>query len=54
MTYAKNQLYTNWNRTQKHPVFEDKSEARRKVIIVKGTVIDNLRSEYFLTTFSVY
>ena len=39
MTYTKNQLFINWKRTQKHPVYKDKSDIRRKVLIVKGTVI---------------
>ena len=39
MTYVKNQLFTNWKRTQKHPVYKDKSEIRRKVVIVRGTLI---------------
>ena len=39
MTYVKNQLFTNWKRTQKQPVCKDKSETRRKVAIVRGTLI---------------
>ena len=38
MTHVKNQLL-NWKRTQKHPVYKDKSETRRKVVIVRGTLI---------------
>ena len=39
MTYVKNRLFTNWKRTQKHPVYKDKSEIRRKVVIVRETLI---------------
>ena len=40
MTYVKNQLFTNWKRTQKkHPVYKDKSETTRKVVIVRRTLI---------------
>ena len=39
MTYVKNELFTNWKRTRKHPVYKDKSETRRKVVIVRGTLI---------------
>ena len=39
MTYVKNQLFTNWKKRKKHPVYKDKSEIRRKVVIVRGTLI---------------
>ena len=39
MTYVKNPLLTNCKRTQKTPVYKDKSETRRKVVIVRGTLI---------------
>ena len=39
MTYVKNQLFTSCERTQKHPVYKDKSEIRRKVVIVRGTLM---------------
>ena len=41
MTYVKNQLFTNWKRTQKTPClqYKDKSETTRKVVIVRGTLI---------------
>ena len=41
MTYVKNQLFTNWKRTQKHPVYKDKSDTRRKVVLVRGTLMGN-------------
>ena len=39
MTYVKNQLFTNWKRTQKKHVYKEKSETRRKMVIVRGTLI---------------
>ena len=39
MPYGKNQLFTNRKKYKKHPVYESKSEARRKVVIVRGTLI---------------
>ena len=45
MTYVKNQMFTNGKRTQKHPVYKDKSETKRKVVIVRGTLIETLKSE---------
>ena len=40
MTCVKYQLYKLKKKTvKKHPVYEDKSEARRKVVIVRGTFI---------------
>ena len=39
MTYVKNPLFTNWKRTQKKPVYKDESETRRKVVIVRGTLV---------------
>ena len=40
MTCVKNQLLiTNSKKTQKHPIYKDKSETRRKVVIVRGTLI---------------
>ena len=39
MTYVKNQLFTNWKRTQKTPCLQNKSEIRRKVVRVRGTLI---------------
>ena len=39
MTYMKNTTVHKLNKQKKHPVYEDKSDSRRKVVIVKGTVI---------------
>ena len=39
MTYVKNQLFTNPKRMQKNPVYKNKSETRRKVVLVRGTLI---------------
>ena len=39
MTYMKNQLFTNSKRTQKTPFYKDKSDTRKKVVIVRGTLL---------------
>ena len=39
MTYVKNTTFHKLKKQQKHPVCEDKSNARRKVVIVGGTLI---------------
>ena len=41
MTYVKNTTTVqNLKKTSKnHPVYEDKSDSRRKVVIVRGTLI---------------
>ena len=36
MTYVKNATF---HKLKKHPVYEDKSDTRRKVIKVRGTLI---------------
>ena len=51
MTYVKNQLFTNWKRTQKHPVYKDKSETGRKVLIGRGTLIRNFMIKKFFHKF---
>ena len=42
MTYVKNQLFTNGKERKKHPVYKDKSETRRKVVLVREKFIDTL------------
>ena len=39
MTYVKNQMFTNCKKRKKHPVYKDKSGTRRKLVIVRGTLI---------------
>ena len=40
MTCAKNTTFHKQKKlTAKHPVYEDKSDPRRKVVIVRGTLI---------------
>ena len=39
MTYVKNTTVQKMKKQQKHPVCDDKSDSRRKVVIVKGTLI---------------
>ena len=47
MTYVKNQLFTK----QKHPIYDDKSEARRKVVIVGRTLMRNFMIRIILDRF---
>ena len=40
MTYVRNATFHKLKKTQqKHPVYEDKSDTRRKVIKVRGTLM---------------
>ena len=39
MTYVRNATFHKLKKQQKHPVYEDKSDTRRKVIKVIGTLI---------------
>ena len=39
MTYVRNATFHKLKKQQKHPVNEDKSDTRRKVIKVGGTLI---------------
>ena len=39
MTYVRNATFHKLKQHKKHPVYEDKSDARRKVIKVRGTLI---------------
>ena len=39
MTYVKNTTVHELKKQQKHPVYEDKSDFRRKVVIVRGILI---------------
>ena len=40
MTYVRNATFHKLKKkSQKHPVYEDKSDTRRKVIKVRGTLI---------------
>ena len=38
MTSVKNTSFVKPRKQQKHPVYEDKCDTRRKVIIVRGTL----------------
>ena len=38
----KSTVYKLVKNAKKHPVYKDKSEIRRKVVIVRGTLIENL------------
>ena len=40
MTYVKNTTVHKLKKQKKHPVYEDKSDSR-KVVIVRGTLIEN-------------
>ena len=39
MTYVKNTTVHKLKKQQKYPVYEDKSDSRRKVVIVRRTLI---------------
>ena len=39
MTYVRNVTFHTLKKQQKHPVYEDKSDTRGKVIKVRGTLI---------------
>ena len=41
MTYVKNTTFHKLKKTAKHPVYEDKSDTCRKVVIVRGTLTRN-------------
>ena len=41
MTYVKNATVHKLKNSKNHPVYEDKSDSRRKVIIVRRTLIWN-------------
>ena len=41
MTYVRNATFHKLKKQQKHPVYEDKSDTRRKVIKGRGTLIRN-------------
>ena len=42
MTYMRNAIFHKLKKQQKHPVYEDKSDTRRKVVKVRGTLIKML------------
>ena len=39
MTYVRNASFHKLRKQQKHPVYEDKSDTRRTVVIVRGTLM---------------
>ena len=39
MTYVRNATFHKLKNSKKHPVYEDRSDTRRKVIKVRGTLI---------------
>ena len=39
MTYVRNATFHKLKQQQKYPVYEDKSDTRRTVVIVRGTLI---------------
>ena len=39
MMYVKNTTVYKLKNSKNHPVFEDRSDSRRKVVIVRGTLI---------------
>ena len=39
MTYVKNTTVHKLKKQKKHPVYEDESDSRRKVVIVRGTLL---------------
>ena len=39
MTYVKNSTVHKLRKKQKHHAYDDKSDSRRKVVIVRGTLI---------------
>ena len=51
MTYVKNTTVHKLKKQQKYPVYEDKSDSRRKVVVVRGTLKLSLYSEKNLTNF---
>ena len=42
MTYVRNATFHKLKKQQKHPVYEDKSDTRRKVVKVRGTLMQKL------------
>ena len=42
MTYVRNATFHKLKKQQKHPVYEDKSDTRRKVVKVRGTLMRKL------------
>ena len=48
MTYMEN---TTFHKLKKHPVYKDKSDARRKVVIVREHLSETLCSEQFFSKF---
>ena len=51
MTYMRNTTFHKLKKQQKHPVYEDKSDTRRKVIKVRGTLIKNFM---FITIYAKF
>ena len=41
MTYVRNATFHKLKNSQKYPVYDDKSDTRRKVVKVRGTLIGN-------------
>ena len=42
MTYVKSTTFHKLKKQQKHPVYEDKSNTRRKLVTVRGTFMETL------------
>ena len=53
MTYVRNATFHKLKNSKKHPVYEDKSDTRRKVIKVRGTLYETLCSEQFSPNFCI-
>ena len=54
MTYVKNTTFHKQKKTEKkHPVYEDKSDTRIKVVIVMEHLYNTLCSEQFLAKFGI-
>ena len=54
MTYVRNATFHKLKNSKKYPVYDDKSDTRRKVVKVRGTLIyETLCSEQLLPKFGI-
>ena len=53
MTYVKNTTFHKLKNQQTRPVYEDKSDTGRNVVIIRGTLSETLCSEQFLPKFNI-
>ena len=53
MMYVQNTTFHKQKKQQKHPIYEDKSDTRIKVVIVREHLYETLCSEQFLAKFGI-